>query len=176
MTRALLATAAAGLALPQLATAHVSARPDRIEQSVPTRVVLDAPNERPGHVMTRLAVESPGAVEIVAAAAPPGWAVTRAARRATWSGGRVTGDGSGTFPLELKAIGPAATYALTVRQGYEDGIVVRWATSLTVIPASGEAAPSQHVGRALVATAVGLTIVLAGLLLRRLRGRSPLKR
>ena len=41
------------------------------------------------------------------------------------------------------------------RQRYDDGAVVRWEATLTVVPPPGDE-PDQHLGRALVAGAVGL--------------------
>jgi hypothetical protein len=60
-------------------------------------------------------------------------------------------------------------------QRYDDGAEVRWPATLSVLPAEGTAAPSQHLGRALAAGGAGLLVLVGSLLvLRRLR-RSPLQ-
>ena len=65
-----------------------------------------------------------------------------------------------SFPLRVTARRSPGNAVFQARQRYDDGAVVRWEATLTVVPAA-EAGPDQHLGRAFVAGAVGLA-VLAG--------------
>ena len=121
----------------------------------------------------RLTIDVPAELEIVSAQAPAGWLVERTARSANWSGGRLEGDSSAGFPLELRGIGPAGQVELVARQRYEDGTEVTWRPPLTVLPASGAATPNSHLGRALVAGIFGLLVVAGSLaIMQRLRKRT----
>jgi hypothetical protein len=135
-------------------------------------VALEMPNERDGHTTVALAVELPSEVEIVSAVAPAGWVATHTPRTVTWSGGAITGTGAVEFPLELRGLSPVGAVELEARQRYEDGTEMIWRPELTVLPASGDAAPRSHLGRAAVAAVAGLAVVAGSLLLvHRLRRR-----
>jgi hypothetical protein len=153
--------------------AHVTVIPISAEQNVATPLELEAPNER-AQPMTGLTLDVPASVELLAAGAPLGWRVATAAHRAAWSGGALGREQAARFPVTLRPRGQAGTIRLTAVQRYEDGATVTWRPLLTVLPASGEAAPSSHVERALVAAGVGIVLVAGSLLLvHRLRRRSP---
>ena len=169
----LLACGAAALLAAAEAGAHVTMLPPFAEANVAARVVLETPNERTGHATTSLDIEAPAGITVVSATAPAGWRVTHTERRATWSGGRITGTELVDFPVELKAVVRAGTYRIRAVQRYEDGRDVRWDTAFTVLPSRGNAAPAEHLRRAVVAGVVGIAIVvLSMLILRRLRSRS----
>ena len=64
----------------------------------------------------------------------------------------------------------AGTEVFSARQHYDDGAVVRWTARLTVVPAAAEDEPAQRLGRAFVAGAVGLAVLVGSLVvLRRVR-------
>ena len=65
-----------------------------------------------------------------------------------------------SFPLRVTARRSPGNAVFQARQRYDDGAVVRWEATLTVVPAAEEG-PDQHLGRAFAAGAVGLA-VLAG--------------
>ena len=70
----------------------------------------------------------------------------------------------------MTARGDVGTETFRAVQGYDDGESVAWQTVLTVIPAPAEDEPSQQLGRALAAGAVGLAVIAGSLLaLRRVR-------
>ena len=93
--------------------------------------------------------------------------------QARWTGGRIEGESTVSFPLAVLASTPAGSVTFRATQGYDDGEVVRWNANLTVLPPSGENAPPQHLRRALVAAAMGLALLAASFfVLRRLRRRT----
>ena len=81
--------------------------------------------------------------------------------------------GLAAFPLVVTARGDVGTETFRAMQGYDDGESVAWETVLTVLPAAAPDEPSQQLGRALAAGAVGLAVIAGSLLvLRRLRRRT----
>jgi len=60
-------------------------------------------------------------------------------------------------------------------QRYDDGEEVRWPATLSVLPAAGDKAPSQHLGRALAAGTAGLLLLGGSLLVLRLLRRPKLQ-
>jgi uncharacterized protein YcnI len=168
-----LSTVAVAAVLVPPALAHVVVRPAGIESGTTAALTLETPSEREGSSTTRLVLTVPDDVEIIAVRAPAGWSATHDAVRATWAGGRIAEGTTEDFPVEIAAGGPARTVTLDVVQGYDDGAEVSSTPSLVVLP-SDAAAPSQHLGRALVASAVGLGVVALSLVvLRRARRRPP---
>lgn len=141
------------------AYAHVTLTPSFTEVGVSTRVVFEAPNEREGRVTTSLRLEAPVGIELEPAPAPAGWRLALAGRVATWTGGRLERTDVVGFPLVVTARTDAGVEAFEAVQGYDDGESVRWEAALTVLPAPAGTAPSQRLGRALVAGAVGLGVL-----------------
>ena len=169
---ALAAFLAAAVAVVSPAAAHVTATPPFVEAGVPTTVSFETPNERPRYATTALELEAPPGVELAAAPPPPGWSVAVAGQTARWTGGRIEGNSTVAFRLELTARTRAGLETFRAVQGYEDGREVAWKTTLTVLPATAEEAPDQRLGRALAAGAAGLAVIAASLLvLRRVRAR-----
>lgn len=152
------------------AHAHVTPSPAFAEVGVPTRIVFETPNEREGRVTTSLRLEAPVGIELGPEPAPPGWRLELAGRVATWTGGRLGGTEVVGFPLSVTAHTGTGVRTFEAVQGYDDGETVRWEASLTILPAPPEQAPSQRLGRALVAGTVGLGVLgLAMLMLWRTR-------
>jgi Domain of unkown function (DUF1775) len=171
--RVLLAAGAAAAVLAPPAAAHVTTRPTGIEDETTQQVVLEVPNERDARTTTRVELVVPPALAIESVEAPPGWTETHDAGRATWSGGAITGRDVVEFPVDLHASGRAGSVRLDVRQVYDDGEQEPWTPSLEILPA-GAGAPKQRVGRAVVASLVGLVVVGGSLVVlhRTRRGRS----
>jgi uncharacterized protein YcnI len=161
---------AALLLVPASARAHVTPAPPFVDADAATTVSFATPNERAGHATTSLELRAPAGVELSEQAPPSGWQADVTPDRVRWSGGRIVGTDTVSFPVTVTARtrpGPVTFFAV---QGYEDGAVVRWATKVTVLPAVAEAAPPQHFRRALVAGAIGLFVIgLSLVVLRRLR-------
>ena len=136
-------------------------------------VSFETPNERRGRATTSLEIVAPTGVDIRPEPAPAGWSLDVSDGHARWTGGRIEGENTISFPLEVLAEAPAGPMTFQAAQGYDDGAIVRWNATLTVLPPSGENAPPQHLRRALVAGTVGLALLAASfLVLRRLRRRT----
>jgi len=161
------------LALPAVAEAHVTMTPPFVDADNKTTVSFEMPNERPPHGTISLEVKAPPGIELASADPPSGWKLELTGSVARWSGGRIDGERTVAFPLAVTARTRAGTEIFKATQGYDDGENVHWNVGLTVLPAAGNEAPSQHLGRALAAGAVGLAVILASFLaVRVLRRRS----
>jgi len=173
VSRALLVVSAAAALLAPRALAHVTVQPAGIESGTTRVVTLETPSERKGAATTRLVLVVPDRLEIASVSAPDGWEASHDGSRAIWTGGSIAEGDTVGFPVELAATGAAGSVTLEFRQGYDDGTAVVWKPSVTVLPAVA-AAPEQHLGRALVASAIGLGFVALSLaVLRRARRRPP---
>jgi hypothetical protein len=157
------------------AGAHVTLSPPFVDVGATATIAFETPNERPPHRTTALAVEAPAGVELGAAQPPAGWQLDVSGRTARWTGGTIAGRTVVRFPLSVTAHVPAGTTMFRAIQTYDDGERVRWDAALTVLPASGAEAPSQHLDRALAAAGVGLVVIAASFLALRLVRRKPLQ-
>jgi hypothetical protein len=172
---AVLLTALWSLVAASRAQAHVTVTPPFVDADAKTTISFELPNERPLHSTISLEVKAPPGVELASAAPPAGWKLELTGARARWSGGRITGQRTVAFPLSVTARTRAGTENFKITQGYDDGEAVHWDTGLTVLPAAGNKAPSQHLDRALVAGVVGLVVIAASFLVLRLVRRRPLQ-
>ena len=160
---------------PGTAWAHVTLTPPFVEADATTTVSFEMPNERPPHATTSLEVKAPPGVEFASATPPAGWKLQLEHDRARWTGGRIEGQRTVAFRLVVTARTRAGTEIFRATQGYDDGESVRWDAGLTVLPAAGAAAPSQHLDRALLAGGVGLVVIAVSFLALRLLRRRPLQ-
>ena len=170
-----LLTAAWSLVAASRAEAHVTMTPPFVDADVRSTVSFELPNERPPHATISLEVKAPPGVELASATPPAGWKLQLEHDRARWTGGRIEGRRTVAFPLVVTAHTRAGTESFRATQGYDDGESVRWDAGLTVLPAAGDEAPSQHLDRALLAGGVGLVVILVSFLSLRLLRRRPLQ-
>lgn len=163
-------TVVPALALPAKALGHVTISPAFVNAGVAETISFETPNERAPRATVALVVEAPAGVTLSPVAAPTGWKVDVRPGRAVWTGGRIEGTRTTAFPVRVLAQTRAGNQVFRAVQRYGDGEEVRWNATLSVLPAEGAQAPSQHLDRALAAAAVGL-VVIAGsfLVMRRLR-------
>lgn len=163
------------LALPAGAAAHVTISPPFVEDGVETEITFTVPNERPPHATVAVSITLPAGIAIVSASAPAGWSAAVAGSTVTWSGERLEGRSEIALPLRVVADVRAGTYAPAASQTYDDGATVRWKSDLSVLPATGAAAPDQRPWAAIAAAAVGLALIAGSLLLLRLLRRRSLQ-
>jgi hypothetical protein len=157
------------------AEAHVTVAPPFVDADARTTVSFEMPNERPPHATISLEVKAPPGVELASATPPAGWKLELTHDRARWTGGRIEGQRTVAFPIAVTARTRAGTEIFKATQGYDDGESVRWDAGLTVLPAAGGEAPSQHLDRALAAGAIGLVVIAGSFLVLRLLRRRPLQ-
>jgi uncharacterized protein YcnI len=170
-----LAAALTVLAVPGEASGHVTIAPPYVEDGVPATIAFQTPNERAPHATTMLSVTTPPGIAVESATAPAGWKATVAGSTVTWTGGRLEGATVLDFPIRITPRVRAGNHAFAAKQTYDDGGVVRWNVDLSVLPATGAAAPKQHPWGAIVAGVAGLIVIALSVLgLRRLR-RPPLQ-
>ena len=164
---------AVALALPAAAAAHVTISPPFVDDGVDAEIAFTTPNERPPHATVGLRATAPPGFNVVSAAAPAGWSAAVDGSTVTWSGGRLEGTASARFPLRIRARVRAGTYSFTAAQTYDDNAVVRWQAPLSVLPATGTAAPAQHPWGAIAAALAGIVVIAASLIgVRLVRRRS----
>jgi uncharacterized protein YcnI len=174
--RALVAAATvAALALPTTAPAHVVLVPPFVQVGDEVLVSLLAPNERPPNATIELVASAPPGIDIVFANAPPGWQATVDGNTATWRGGRIGGREIVSFPIRIVARVRAGTYTFKTAQRYDDGATVRWKVDLSVLPATGAAAPKQHPWSAVAAALAGIVVIAGSLVGLRFLRRRPLQ-
>ncbi len=169
--RRFLAVVAAALLLPAGAAAHVTISPPFVEDGVETDISVTVPNERPPHATVAVAVSVPSGLSIVTAGAPRGWTRVVDGSTVTWSGGRLVARDELALPLRVLARTRAGTTSLAARQTYDDGASVRWTADLSVLPATGTAAPSERPWAAIAAALVGVVVIGGSLLFMRLLRR-----
>jgi uncharacterized protein YcnI len=154
--RAVAAVAAAALAFPAAAAAHVTIQPNTAAAGGFTRVDVRVPNERDDDATTQVRVQFPPGFEFVSYEPRPGWNVNvkksgDAVSEITWSGGVIAPGQFMDFGLSLKMPDGTAGEKLTFKalQTYDSGEVVRWigpedadepAPQVTLTAAAGEAA------------------------------------
>jgi hypothetical protein len=163
------------LLIPAVAAAHVTIAPPFVDDGVESTISFQTPNERPPHATISLSVRAPPGVSIVSASgAPAGWHATISGSQVTWTGGRLTGRTTTNFPLQITPKVRAGTVSFTAAQRYDDKGTVRWKTDLSVLPASGAAAPKQHPWTAVIAAIVGALVIGGSLVAVRYLRRKPL--
>ncbi len=149
--------------------------PTYVEADTASTITIETPNERPPHATVSLVSDAPPGVSFSAADPPPGWTLEVDTTRAEWSGGRIEGTRTVGFPIRVLARTRAGNQTFRAAQRYDDGEEVRWPATLSVLPAEGADAPSQHLGRALAAAAAGILVLGLSLLVLRLLRRPKLQ-
>jgi uncharacterized protein YcnI len=170
-----LVVAAIALIVPGAAEAHVTVLPPFVEDGVESKIAFATPSERFPHATIAVRVTAPPGISVVSASAPAGWKVTVSGSAVTWSGGRVEDRTIASFPVRILARIRAGAYAFTSVQTYDDGATVRWKADLSVLPASGAAAPQQHPWGAIGAAVAGLVVIAGSLFGLRFLRRRPLQ-
>lgn len=149
--------------------------PTYVEADTTSTIRFETPNERPPHATVSLVIDAPPGVAFSAADPPPGWKVDVQTTQVRWSGGHIEGRRTVAFPIRVLARTRAGNETFRAVQSYDDGQQVRWPATLSVLPAEGADAPSQHLGRALAAAAAGILVLGLSLLVLRLLRRPKLQ-
>lgn len=163
------------LVMPAIVSAHVTIEPPFVEDGVESTISFATPNERPPHATTTVSVTAPPGIAVVSATAPAGWHAAVKGSTVSWTGGRLEDRATVSFPLRIRARVRAGTYAFEAAQRYDDGATVKWKSALSVLPASGSAAPKQHPWGALGAALAGVVVIAGSLVLVRVLRRRSLQ-
>ena len=177
MKRALVIVAIA-LIVPRAVAAHVVVSPPFVEAGVDSEIEFATPNERPPHATIEIRTTAPAGISVVSATAPAGWKATVDGSSVLWSGGRLEGRTTASFPVRILARVRAGTYSFISAQTYDDGATVQWKADLSVLPAAGAAAPKQHPWGAAAAALAGIVVIVVivgSLIGLRYRRRRPLQ-
>jgi uncharacterized protein YcnI len=171
--RRVLAAATVALVVPAVASGHVTIAPPFVEDGVETAISFQTPNERPPNETISLSVKAPPGISIDSVASPPGWHANVSGSSVTWTGGRLVDRTTTSFPVHITARVRAGTYSFGATQVYSDNAKVSWNADLSVLPASGAAAPKQHPWGAISAAVAGIVVIGGSLVaLHFFRGRS----
>ncbi len=157
------AATAAALALPTTAAAHVVFAPPFVQDGREALVSLQVPNERPPHATVELIASAPRGIAIVLANAPPGWRATVRGQHRDMARRPDQRSADADVPDPGRRAGPGRHVRLQTAQGYDDGATVRWKVDLSVLPATGAAAPKQHPWGAVAAALAGIVVIAGSL-------------
>jgi periplasmic copper chaperone A len=159
------ATLAAALALPAVASAHVTVNPKEAPAAAFTLLDVRVPNERDSASTVKVEMQLPPGVVAVSYEPTPGWTVkvvkeklakpiqtpdgpiTEAVSTITWTGdgkgeGQIDPDQFRDFPISLQIPGkPGDVLTFKALQTYSNGEIVRWIGG----PNSDEPAPTLTV-------------------------------
>lgn len=138
IARAAIASAAAGLLLPAIASAHARVSPPESVKGKLQLYSLAVPTEKEGLTTTKIAMTVPAGFGIDSfAPPPPGWRQqvqqtgsgdNAVITRVTWTGGH-TPTGQDSLFQFLAQPSSSKTYTFQVQQTYSDGSIVNWAGS-----------------------------------------------
>jgi hypothetical protein len=143
------------------AAGHVTVAPATVDAGATSTLRFTVPNERAPRSTVGVIMTFPPGWKPVSAPSQGAWHANVADNAISWSGGRLSDSRAVTFAVLVHPSSRAGTYALDVRQRYDDGRVASWQVLLATLPATGSAAPSGHLGRALVAGVVGFAVIVA---------------
>jgi uncharacterized protein YcnI len=175
IARAAVATAAAGLLLPAVASAHARISPAVSVKGKLQLYSLAVPTEKSGLTTTKIVMTVPAGFGIDSfAPPPPGWHMkvqqtgsgdSAVITKVTWTGGH-TPTGEDSLFQFLAQPASSKTYTFGVQQTYSDGSIVNWAgpESSDAPAATIEAKDSLGGGGVSVLTIVALIIGALGLL------------
>ena len=175
IVRAAVASAAAGLLLPAVASAHARISPPVSVSGKLQLYSLAVPTEKAGLTTSKLVMTVPSGFGIDSfVPPPPGWRMQVAQTgsgdsavitRVTWTGGR-TPTGEDSLFQFLAQPASSKTYTFQVQQTYSDGSIVDWAgPESSAAPAPTiEAKSSLGGGGVSVLTIIALVVGALGLL------------
>jgi uncharacterized protein YcnI len=169
--RACALAAAALLATPAVAAAHVELSPDRVTPGSFTLFTVLSPNE--GHSPLRaLRLTIPSGMEVDAVADTPGFtgrAIADQTHRVVaiqWSGGAVPPDQLALFRFTA-SVGDTGTLHLTGVQTFADGTTRVWNTPQVEVADAPSGGGSDGLARGLAAAALVVAAAAGGLAWRR---------
>jgi uncharacterized protein YcnI len=172
--RALVLAAAALLAFPAAASAHVEMSPDRVDPGSFTLYTVLSPNES-GQPLTGLRLTVPDGMEVDGAAATPGFTTELVRDQShrivaiSWQGGSVAAEDLGLFRFSASVGSSETTLHLVGVQTFADGSTKVWKTPVVDVAKESGGSSSDTTGRSLSAAALGLAAAALAVGFRRRR-------
>lgn len=150
------------LALPGVASAHVTVEPATVTAGADALVTFTVPNEERSMAIVSFSVRLPEGFDAEAIQAKPGWRVARAGETVRWTGGAIGPGRFETFALTGSA--PRSPKTLVFRaQEFLPGQVLTYSPRITVTGAGPARAAGRDSGaRDLATAALIVAIVGAG--------------
>jgi uncharacterized protein YcnI len=172
--RALVLAAAALLAFPAAASAHVEMSPDRVDPGSFTLYTVLSPNES-DQPLTGLRLIVPDGIEVDGAAATPGFTTELVRDQShrivaiSWQGGSVPPEDLGLFRFSASVGSAETALHLIGVQTFADGSTKEWKTPVVEVAKESGGSSSDSAGRGLAAAALGLAAAALALSFRRRR-------
>jgi uncharacterized protein YcnI len=172
--RALVLAAAALLAFPAAASAHVEISPGRVDPGSFTLYTVLSPNESE-QPLTGLRLTVPDGMEVDGAAATPGFTTELVRDQShrvvaiSWQGGSLAPEDLGLFRFSA-SVGPGSTTLHPVGvQTFADGTTKVWRTPVVEVSKEASGSSSDTTSRGLAAAALGLAAAALTVSFRRRR-------
>ena len=172
--RALALAAAALLAFPAAASAHVEMSPDRVDPGSFTLYTVLSPNES-AQPLTGLRLTVPDGMEVDGAAATPGFTTELVRDQShrivaiSWQGGSVAPENLGLFRFSASVGTRETTLHLVGVQTFADGSSKVWKTPVVEVAKASAGSSGDTTGRSLGAAALGLAAAALAVAFRRRR-------
>jgi hypothetical protein len=159
--RALVLAAAALLAFPAAASAHVEMSPDRVDPGSFTLYTVLSPNEGE-QPLTGLRLTVPGGMDVDGAAATPGFTTELVRDQShrivaiSWQGGSLAPEDLGLFRFSASVGSSETTLHLVGVQTFADGTTKVWKTPVVEVSKEPSGSSSDTSSRVLAAAALVL--------------------
>jgi uncharacterized protein YcnI len=172
--RVLALAAAALLAFPAAATAHVEMSPDRVDPGSFTLYTVLSPNESE-QALTGLRLTVPDGMEVDGAASTPGFTTELVRDQShrivaiSWQGGSLAPDDLGLFRFSASVGSSDTTLHLVGVQTFADGTTKVWKTPVVEVAKESAGSSGDTAGRGLSVAALGLAAAALAISFRRRR-------
>jgi uncharacterized protein YcnI len=153
---------AAALALPGVASAHLSLDPAKVVRGQLVDLTFSIPNQDDPVIVDHVTLGIPADFELDDAEAKPGWTQTRTGQAITWSGGSVRKGEYATFAIRGTAPNKVETILFNVLVGDRAGKSITYRVGLDVTAHGPQDGGARTLGRA--ALIVGVIAAGLGLL------------
>jgi uncharacterized protein YcnI len=159
--RALALAAAALLAFPAAASAHVEMSPDRVDPGSFTLYTVLSPNEGE-QPLTGLRLTVPDGMEVDGAAATPGFTTQLVRDQShrivaiSWQGGSLAPEDLGLFRFSASVGSSSTTLHPVGVQTFADGTTKVWKTPVVEVAKEASGSSNDTTSRGLAAAALGL--------------------
>jgi uncharacterized protein YcnI len=146
--------AAAALALPGIASAHLSIDPAKVVRGQLADLVFSVPNEDDPVPVDHVTLGIPADFDLDDAEAKPGWTQNRTGQAVTWSGGLIPKGQYARFAIRGTAPNKAETVLFNVLVGDRSGKSITYRIGLDVTAHGPRDGGARTLGRAALIVAI----------------------